>query len=153
MFQNMEGGILRTHHADLRSFQDAAAEGCNFCVSLLQYALKETGSLEDCHAAPYPYWFQANEGWTALAFTMLMRNQGEAIRRVRDFVIIPQLQLPVKTRARNKEPAIPLWDATEVSQKWMSQCLDQHTQCQQHTQPQSYPTRLLELGDSSARLI
>jgi hypothetical protein len=153
MFQHTDEGTLHTHHENLASFTEAAADGCDFCVPLLEYALKKAGSFEDCLAAPYLYWFSADKGWTDLSLTMLMRKGGEGIRQVRDFVIVPKLQLPINTRVRNGASANPFSEATEAASIWMSNCLNTHAQCQQHTQSESYPTRLLELSDSGARLI
>jgi hypothetical protein len=109
--------------------------------------------LKDCLAAPYLYFFSADKGWRDLDMTMLMRKGGERIRQVRNFVVVPQLQLPINTRFRNGASANPFAEATEAASIWMSDCLNKHAQCRQHTQPESYPTRLLELGDSGARLI
>jgi hypothetical protein len=153
MFQDSEVGVLRTHHANLRSFTDAAADGCNLCVPLLQYALKETASLQVCLAAPYLYWFRVDKGWTGLHFTMLMRKGGREMRRVRDFVIVPKSRLPINTRVQEKGSSMSFSEATQAASIWMSYCLNNHALCQHNTQPNSYPTRLLELDDLGARLI
>lgn len=48
---------------------------------------------------------------------------------------------------------LPLSEAAQIAQRWMAECLDGHDRCREDTHPRSYPTRLLELGESTARII
>ena len=66
---------------------------------------------------------------------------------------MPSSNLVADFNIRNRMSAIPLSDATQAAQRWMNDCLNWHTECQRNTQPQVYPTRLLELGEFTMRMI
>ncbi|CAN9300479.1 unnamed protein product [Alternaria alternata] len=61
--------------------------------------------------------------------------------------------LPVATGVYRRNPTLPITQAIEAAQEWMSSCLGKHERCEKHTQPRTYPTRLLELGGHNFRLI
>jgi hypothetical protein len=154
MFRCPKSGFTRsTHHADLPSFTEAAADGCNCCILLLKYAMENVDSLENCLVEPQEYWFYTSEDKMWLVFDMTMRKEGKIAKDSISFLIVPTSQLPVNTRIWGRESVIPLLEATEAARTWISDCLNAHTQCPLNTQPQSYPTRLLKLGNSMASLV
>ncbi|KAL9116551.1 MAG: hypothetical protein Q9187_006923 [Circinaria calcarea] len=141
------------HHPDLTSFTNAAASGCYICEPLLQYALKKSGALEKCIVKPYKYRVYRSEAGTQIIVDMIMLKDGKETKDCRAFLAIPSPKLTTDFSIRNRISAIPLLDASRTAQRWMSDCLNGHEQCQKNTQPRSYPTRLLELGESTIRVI
>lgn len=146
MFQTREWG---DHHPDLTSFTNAAASGCYICKPLLQYALRKSGAFENCIVKPYKYRVYGAQ----IIIDMIMLIDRKETRDCRVFQAIPSSTLTTDFSIRNRVSAIPLLDATRTAQRWMSDCLNGHEQCQKNTQPFSYPTRLLELGVSTTRMI
>ncbi|KAF7672512.1 hypothetical protein GT037_009543 [Alternaria burnsii] len=72
---------------------------------------------------------------------------------MREFYVIPRALLPVAAGVYRRNPTIPVTQSIEAALEWMNSCLDKHERCQKHTPPHTYPTRLLELGGHSFRLI
>ncbi|RII13652.1 heterokaryon incompatibility protein [Alternaria sp. MG1] len=66
---------------------------------------------------------------------------------------MPREELPVATGVYRRNLTIPVTQSIEAALEWMNSCLHKHEQCQKHTQPHTYPTRLLELGGHNFRLI
>jgi hypothetical protein len=143
------------HHASLASLTEAAAEGCYICAPLLKYATKEAGFLENCRDRFSSVWGNDARFDDSGSFTIYsrMRGMGEEVRRNRQFLVVPQAVLPVRTSVYGRDSAIPTNECLAVVQKWISSCLDEHEQCQKHNLPQTYPTRLLELEGSDLRLV
>ncbi|KAH6874086.1 hypothetical protein B0T10DRAFT_541246 [Thelonectria olida] len=54
---------------------------------------------------------------------------------------------------RHRKKTLPLSQAVQTTQNWMSDCLTGHQQCQKNLQSGYYPTRLLELGESTLHVI
>jgi hypothetical protein len=150
MFQSHAWG---PHHSDLTAFTNAAASGCYICNPLLQYALSQSGAPENCIVKPYSYRIYKGESRTQILIDMVMRIDGKQIEDCKSFEAIPSSKVTTDFSIRNRTSAIPLLNATRIAQRWMSDCLNGHEQCQKNTQPRSYPTRLLELGESTMRII
>jgi hypothetical protein len=154
MFSNGVGKGV--HHDTLESFTEAAAEGCYICGPLLKHTIKGVGSLEDYYdfGRVYSFYFTFFEtnysDFRLFTINMPMEIAGE---RARTITIVPQARLPVRTSVYGRGPVIPMNECLPVAQEWMSSCLDKHEQCQKHTQPHTYPTRLLELEAHECRLI
>lgn len=78
---------------------------------------------------------------------------GQEIRYSRDLVAIPNSILATVVNVRERKSGIPLLKASQAAQNWIGNCLNMHEHCQKNIQPESYPTRLLELGESTIRLV
>lgn len=150
MFQSSEWG---NHHPDLAALSNAAASGCYICEPLLKYALKRYGSLENCLVEPYKYRVYCQEGWSSIHVDMKVLKGGNVMQDCRTFVAVSQSKLPMKNGVRNRIKSIPLVEAAGSAQNWLSECLHEHEKCQKATVSRSYPTRLLELQESTINLI
>lgn len=143
-------GVQRgDHHSSLESLTSAAADGCYICAPFFKYVRREIGSLEDYPAGYYtPDWGISGilDGQAVLTMRMMPLQRYF-------FYIVPKTMLPVRTGVYGRRSAIPLIQSIQAAQEWMRSCLDNHEQCQKNTQPHTYPTRLLELGDHNIRLI
>jgi hypothetical protein len=143
-------GVQRgDHHSSLESLTSAAADGCYICAPFFKYVRREIGSLEDYPAGYYtPDWGISGipDGQALLTMRMMPLQRYF-------FYIVPKTMLPVRTGVYGRRSAIPLTQSIQAAQEWMRSCLDNHEQCQKNTQPHTYPTRLLELGDHNIRLI
>jgi hypothetical protein len=84
---------------------------------------------------------------------MWIKKKGVYKLRIRKFLFARQTMLPVETSVYSRRPAIPMNESLLAAQEWMSSCLDKHEQCQKHTQPHIYPTRLLKLESHNIRLV
>jgi hypothetical protein len=148
-------------HANLESFTKAAAEGCYICAPFLRDAMKEASALgEDCFNPEEGYSYistssviPASTDFKLLAIDMEMEKSEEILYWYRCFIAVPQAVLPVGMSVSGRGSVIPMNECLPVAQEWMSSCLDKHEQCQKHTQPHTYPTRLLDLGGHNCRLI
>ncbi|OAG14702.1 HET-domain-containing protein [Alternaria alternata] len=153
------------HHTSLASFTKAAAEGCYICAPWLKYAMKETGPLEDCldprgsyrrsghyHTSSGTLLLKSS-GCGSLEMKMFIKKGGKDLCWSRKFIIAPQAVLPVRTNVYDRGSVLPMNECLPAAQEWMRSCLDKHEQCTKHTQPHTYPTRLLELGGHNCRLI
>lgn len=146
MFQTKEWG---RHHTDLTSFTNAAESGCYICKPLLQYALRESRTLENCVAKPYKYRIYGSY----IIIDMTMLTDGKETEHYRGFETMPSSELTTDFSIRNRTLGVPLLNATQTAQRWMSECLNGHEKCQKNTQPRSYPKRLLDLKGSTTHLI
>ncbi|KAF2235856.1 HET-domain-containing protein [Viridothelium virens] len=84
---------------------------------------------------------------------MPMLKDGEEITIHRTFQAVPISELPTDFTVRDRTLALPLLDAIRNAQRWMDECLSGHEQCQKNTRTKFYPTRLLELGESTMRIV
>lgn len=150
MFQSRAWG---NHQPDLTSFTRAAASGCYICEPLLQYALQNSDALEKCMIKQYEYRVYKGKTHTQIIIDMSMVKDRKETHLCRTFEAIPTSELPTDFSIRNRTSAIPLLDTTRSAQRWMDGCLNGHEQCQKNTQPRFYPTRLLELGESTMHIV
>ncbi|KAH8626157.1 HET-domain-containing protein [Alternaria alternata] len=143
------------HHISFESFTKAGAEGCYICTPLLKFVRKKQESLEDYYDDYYPCkWTICSSlnHFDKLAYLDIgMTGNRHPYSRI--FYITPDTVLPVGTAICSRSSAIPFTHSVQVAQMWMRSCLNKHEQCHKHAQPQTYPTRLLELGLDNSRLI
>ena len=102
---------------------------------------------------PYEYRVYRFGSGAQIIIGLIMLIHGKEFLDYRSFQAIPSSTLTADSSIRNRISAIPLLDATRTAQRWMSDCLNGHEQCQKNMQPCLYPTRLLELGESKMRII
>ncbi|KAI9928460.1 hypothetical protein ASPWEDRAFT_38689 [Aspergillus wentii DTO 134E9] len=69
------------------------------------------------------------------------------------FMIMPSSTIPIDFSIRDRPSDFDLESAIPAARHWIHGCLRGHEKCPKNTRPQSYPTRLLELHDSSMRLV
>lgn len=141
-----------THHPNLTSFADAAASGCYICAPLSKYVLRQWPTTED-PLVPYKYRVYDNGGHTQIFIDLAATTNSITSYDFRAFLVFPKSMLPASFNILNRQTSIPTSEAAEAARKWMNLCLHEHKQCQQHTQPLSYPTRLLDLGDAMTKLV
>jgi hypothetical protein len=146
------------HHTSIKSFRKAAADGCLICAPLLKQTRKWTDDLDRDF---YPYkkcvysWSRSSveDTYGSLRIEMWIKKKGMYRLRTRMFLFARRTMLPVGTSVYGRRSAIPMNECLLAAQEWMSTCVDKHEQCQKHTQPHTYPTRLLKLESHNIRLV
>jgi hypothetical protein len=142
------------HHTSLESLTNAAADGCYICAPLLKRARTESSVLEDRLDGACTYGWGDHDRPPDLALFHIRTDAKDAHNSYcRWFYVVPRAMLPVATGVYRRNPTLPITQAIEAAQEWMSSCLGKHERCEKHTQPRTYPTRLLELGGHNFRLI
>ncbi|RYN22474.1 hypothetical protein AA0114_g12894 [Alternaria tenuissima] len=144
------------HHTTLESFTKAAADGCYICAPLLKRARVQISDLEDCFAGACWYGWRSNNTTPDVnKFHITIDAEEDEVQDglCHWFYVVPGALLPVATGVYRRKLTIPITQSIKAALEWMNSCLDKHEQCQKHTQPHTYPTRLLELGDHNFRLI
>ncbi|GME29242.1 hypothetical protein B0T10DRAFT_541246 [Neofusicoccum parvum] len=149
MFRSAEWG---QHHASAASLSAAADSGCPICGPLLRYALREAGTLSGYVAQPYEYGVHVGRASTAVCVYLRLVKDGAETERYRTFQAVPSSAIVANLGIRRRE-ALPVSEAAAAARSWMGRCLAGHERCQGNASPRSYPTRLLELGRSSMRLV
>ncbi|CAM1505840.1 Fc.00g114770.m01.CDS01 [Cosmosporella sp. VM-42] len=154
MFQSPEWG---SHHPDAASLTEAAESGCYICKPLLHWVLTESGEPQIAFAEPSTYRVYQIPGPQSYAQVLvdfsILNNDGAEWKTCRCFSAIPKSELAADLSIRDREETLPLPQATQTAQKWMNDCLAGHEKCQKNTEPVSYPTRLIELGESTLRVV
>ena len=144
-----------THHTSLASFAEAAAHGCRICTFLLEHARENVYHFDDHITARLSYLLDDMPD-IGLCLEMkigALENGVQSVLLEYDFLTLSTAVIPRGQGIDSERSAISITESLQAAQKWMSTCLETHEQCQKHTQPPVYPTRLLELGDHKARLI
>lgn len=141
------------HHPDLSAITDAAASGCSMCKRLLQYTVSKSGTLEDCVMEPYEYNIYKYTYGAKVYLQSYICRDGERIGVYKSLLALSTSDSFQTFAVRNRQSIISLRDALRTAQKWMSDCLNGHEQCQKKVQPQTYPTRLLDLREDTIRII
>jgi hypothetical protein len=145
-------------HITLASLSKAAAGGCYICAPLLKRARREDKYLKTRLTGKCQYRFLITSDSDATLQLRMHTIETELAYLnsfyYETFVLIKgKLSPPVTPGIYDRRSTIPMAKAMQAAQKWMTTCLDKHEQCQKHTQPRTYPTRLLELEGHKVRLI
>ncbi|PYH92704.1 hypothetical protein BO71DRAFT_451242 [Aspergillus ellipticus CBS 707.79] len=142
IFQSPDWG---DHHADIASLLESAADGCYICQPLLQYALKKSGSLENSMAKPYTYrLYQTQPRGIIIVDMSIFQNDGkDATDEYWLLQMVPSSDITADLGIRHGQSAIPVSEASRVAQG----C------CQKNHEPVAYPRRLLEIRESTIRLV
>ncbi|KAJ0122401.1 HET-domain-containing protein [Diaporthe amygdali] len=165
--RRLEGG---PHHQTLGSLEAAAEAGCYICVRLLQFTVKTAGRhWEGCVREPF-YYNQYEYRKPTPDYENLQRSTAElfihahvgmeggssAIDKML-LVVAPAsaTSLPARTSVWGRKSAIPLDEAVAQIERWMTACIGDHdgTACLKNTHPSFYPSRLLELGETTFRVV
>jgi hypothetical protein len=153
MFQSPDWG---NHLSDSSSLIAAAENGCYICKALLH----QPDGIQNSVVAPWTYRVYKMDPDDEAAQVIVDMNQCEneieqmtVESKCLSMMVVPSSVLPVKSTIRNRTSSLPLLEATETAKKWLSECIDGHYHCQKNTQPTYYPDRLLELGESSLKVI
>jgi hypothetical protein len=149
MFESSECG---SHHPDLASFSAAAESGCYICRPLLRSITEKLYSLENSVLEPTTY--RVIDYGTAkhVIIDLTMLENEEKTLDWAIFVTTSAFGLHRGLDVYSRVSSIPVSETVPRVQEWMSTCLENHT-CQKNTHPSIYPTRLLQLGLSSFRII
>lgn len=149
-----EGG---DHHQTLVSLLDAAEAGCYICEFTRQRLL-EHDKRDNCQVDQFRF-RQHDMG----AATSVLIDMELWYGRKRDHEYICFLAAPTRgfatmegEKIRRRKGCIPEAEAVMKIKEWMGLCLRDHegARCGRNTtQPSSYPSRLLELGSSSFRVL
>jgi hypothetical protein len=152
MFERVEEVEEGPHHPNLASFSAAAESGCYICRPLLRYITRKSNSLENSIVEPFTYRIGYRNTVKDVYVDLTILEKEKKTTECAFFQATsgfgPHRGLDVYSRGSN----IPLSETVPRVQEWMSTCLENHT-CQKNTNPGVYPTRLLQLGLSSFRII
>lgn len=152
MFSN---GVLEgKHHTSLTSFTKAATDWCYICAPLLKDARREAAWLDQGFQFQCDYkinqpLISRNEASSHLA----IKIHGGVGSYSQSFYAEPPSRLPIQNGVYSRRTIIPMAKSLQAAQKWISNCLDKHEECQKHIRTHTYPTRLLELENEKACLI
>lgn len=145
------------HHGDLKSFEVAAAAGCCICQPMMRYALKHAGSRHECLVDSFRYtqrYMAANKEQFFFFITLPICN-GETFDIYRSFMITSTKGFALLKNSDTRDPTTgePLGKAVHRIRRWMDDCLENHNCLRNPSTPAFYPSRLLDLGDTTFRVI
>lgn len=152
--QNSEWG---DHHQSLVSFLDAAEAGCYICEFVRQRCL-DLDKRDNCRVKQFKFRQYESGAATQVLLDMEVYYDQEEVSECIGFWATPTpgFSLTESEKIRKREGHIPEAEAVMKISEWMDLCLRDHggTQCRKTSmQPNSYPSRLLELDRSSFRVI
>jgi hypothetical protein len=134
------------HHPDLASFTSSAAQGCYICKPLLRSLLKKCETTDNFWVKPFKY-FVLESDQKKIIFKVTVFQHGQE-REIRIILLVVRTTITLAVDLRQRKREIPFLTAAQISHRWMTDCLREHSECPNNKQPNSYPTRLLELGGS-----
>lgn len=127
MFQGFQH-LDQSHHTNLKSFTNAAEDGCYICAPLLKFVIKESGSLENCMYAPYTY---RNFFGKMVEIVLRMLIKGEPRMISANYIICATSEVDMGIRDRELgKLGIPFSKAAQTSETWLVNCLKEHEDCQ-----------------------
>lgn len=162
-YNNQIGG----HHADTVSLIEAASNGCKICTYIQQCTLKRLGTLEqvemrlriaevvvDLSGQEEMVWAHWENGLTVHGINGRPKMEDCFYFTV---MAVARSMVPINIDAGKRQPEAdrPMSNVANTAKAFNSHCLRQHPQCAARATPAKieYPTRLLELGESTARII
>ncbi|KAF6802709.1 heterokaryon incompatibility protein [Colletotrichum musicola] len=145
-----------SHHQNLKSLTEAAASGCKICEDLLRLTMK--GGHETIIASrPWFYFYFALPGDNQHQVCICCCRDDSinlSSTEVSEYYhLTPGASIRVDRTIADRRGSLSLASSTKIAQDWLRACSAQHAQCTAPKQPGFYPTRLLELQDSSVRLV
>ncbi|KAH7309724.1 heterokaryon incompatibility protein-domain-containing protein [Stachybotrys elegans] len=153
LFEN-EPGTLLDHQPSLVSMKTAGEKGCEICASIYAQIMN--------HPVNTPKGSQQSE-FTVVAKTHRMENGAKELifylmgHRLMEMKLVlyavPPPMMPAMFHVRERDRGTALEQATGASVRWLNECLRDHDDCQKNLQPAQYPTRLLEIDESTVRLV
>lgn len=146
------------HHRTLVSLLDAAEAGCYICEFTRQRLL-EFDNRDNCRVDKFTFRQYKYGASSQVLLDMEVFFGQEESRECLCFWAAPTRGFATTEgeKIRKREGCIPQAEGVIKIGEWMDLCLREHkgTRCRKNaaTQPSSYPSRLLELGPSSFRVL
>lgn len=145
------------HHQNLVSLLDAAEAGCYICEFVRQRCL-DMDKRDNCRVKQFKFRQYRYGVSTQVLLDMEVCYDQEEVSECIGFWITPTagFSLLQSEKIRKREGCIPEAEAVIKISEWMGLCLRDHggTRCRKTgMQPNSYPSRLLDLDRSSFRVI
>lgn len=139
------------HQPNQASFARSAAAACTICKDMLQSILKRATERNlDFTLSPWYYRYHVpplSDGLGCLTF--YCNNPRLQI----PYYLVAKPSIPINLTVADRKGAIPLSESADTVRKWISTCSLQHSRCSKNVNPTSYPSRLLEVGESGIRLV
>lgn len=161
-YNNQIGG----HHTSALSLSEAASGGCRICTQIKQRALAELqlGTLEHVDMRlriTEVVVDQTDETTISAQVETLMivpglngQRKTEVWQYMSTFAVA-QSKRPISVHVGKRPPGayLPMSDVANMARAYMSRCVEGHAQCTARMAPTNYPTRLLEVGEFTAKII
>lgn len=150
IFQNWtEDRVWRgDYHPDQASLAKSAAAGCIVCKDLLWHTTTKR-AIDDVDLTSKSWYYRST--YLSKLPCIVFHIDGRITDRY--YFLVPKSTFPANLTVADRKGVIPLSDSTAIVRKWMATCSRQHSRCSKHTNPTSYPTRLLEIQKSGVRLV
>lgn len=159
-YNNQIGG----HHASALSLIEAASGGCRICTQIKQRALAELGTLEHVEMrlrVTEVVVDQTDERTISAQVENLIilpglnGQQKTEVWQYLSILAVSQPKRPISISVGERQPGAnrPISDVANMARTFVSPCVGEHEQCNARRDSTYYPTRLLELGKSTAKII